>query len=344
MSKKRITREDVAQRAGVSTAVVSYVINDGPRPVSPETREKVEQAIDELGYFPNEVARSLKRKQSLTIGLILPNVNNPVYGEIAGIFEHICMQAGYLVLLCNTGRNPDQEQKCVRMLRAKQVDGVIVMPSQAPRELVAPLVEANIPIIVLEHNLDDLNCVAIDDLEGGRLATQHLINLGHRRIALIRREPTSTTSSQRLVGYRNALESAGIPFDASIVVETDTGFDAGFRAMQHLLDSSDPSPTAVFAHNDVLALGAMHAIRSAGLRIPDDISVVGYDDTAGSAYLDPPLTTIQYPKAEMGRCAAQLVLQLIQDSTAASPKTITLPVELIIRSSTTSCRPTKSSI
>lgn len=343
MKKQRVTREDVARRAGVSTAVVSYVINDGPRPVSPETREKVEQAIDELGYFPNEVARSLKRKQSLTIGLVLPNVNNPVYGEIAGIFEQICIQAGYLVLLCTTGRSPDQEQKCVRMLRAKQVDGVIVMPSQRPRELVEPLTQANIPTVVLEHNLEDLPCVAIDDLEGGRLATQHLIKLGHQRIALIRREPTSTTSSQRLVGYRDALESAGIPFDASLVVETETGFDAGFQAMQHLLDSSDPPPTAVFAHNDVLALGAMHAIRSAGLRIPNDISVVGYDDTAGSAYLDPPLTTIKYPKAEMGRCAAQLVLKLIQDSTVASPETTILPVELIIRSSTAPRRPTESS-
>lgn len=317
----------------MSTAVVSYVINDGPRPVSPETRAKVEKAIEELGYYPNELARSLKLQKSRTIGLIIPNVNNPVYGEIARSMERVCMEEEYLVLLCNSGRDPQHEKKCVRMLRAKRVDGVVIMPNHAPMELVRVLEQARIPTIVLEHDLPGVHCIAADDLHGGRLATQHLIELRHRRIGLIRREPSGATSSERLVGYRQALESAGIAFDPSLVVVSEAGQEAGYLAMQQLLALSAP-PTAVFTHNDVLALGAMHAIRTAGLSIPEDISVVGYDDTAGSAYLNPPLTTVNYPKAEMGYQAAYGILQLARDGGDVPAQTITLPTELVVRSST----------
>lgn len=317
----------------MSTAVVSYVINDGPRPVSPETRAKVEKAVEELGYYPSELARSLKLQKSLTIGLIIPNVNNPVYGEIARSMERVCMEKGYLVLLCNSGRDPQHERKCVHMLRAKQVDGVVIMPSHTPVELAQFLEQAHIPTIVLEHDLPEIHCIAADDLHGGRVATQHLIELGHRRIGLIRREPSGATSSQRLVGYRQALESAGIAFDPSLVVETEAGQEAGYLAMQRLLALSEP-PTAVFTHNDVLALGAMLAIRAARLSIPEDISVVGYDDTAGSAYLNPPLTTVNYPKAEMGRQAAHRILRLAQDEGDLPARTIILPTELVVRDST----------
>lgn len=333
MNRKRVTREDVAKRAGVSTAVVSYVVNDGPRPVSPETRAKVEQAIEELGYYPNEIARSLKLQRSQTIGLIVPNVNNPVYSEVVHSMECICIEEGYLVLLCNSGRDPQREERYVHMLRAKKVDGVVIMPSHRPMRLVEILKRSHVPVIVLEHDLPDTHCIAADDLQGGRLATEHLIELGHRRIGLIRREPSSATSSQRLVGYRQALEAAGIPYDPSLVVETQAGHEAGYQAMQHLLALPEP-PTAVFTHNDVLALGAMHAIRAAGLSIPDDISVVGYDNTVSCAYLNPPLTTVNYPKAEMGRQAALEILQLAQGRDDLQTRTIILPTELVVRHST----------
>jgi LacI family transcriptional regulator len=332
MKRGRVTREDVAKRAGVSVAVVSYVVNNGPRPVAVATRAKVEQAIAELGYYPNELARSLRLQQSSTIGLLIPNVTNPVYAEIARSMEGVCIGEGYLVLLCNSGRDPLQEQKCVHLLRAKQVDGVVMIPNQEPWELIRPLQQAGIPIVVLEHDLAGVPCIALDDLQGGRLGAQHLLSLGHRRIGFIKRTPSSATSAQRSVGYRQALEAAGIPFDPALVVESEAGQAGGYQAMQQLLALPEP-PTAVFTHNDVLASGVMHAIRQAGLSIPGDISVVGYDDIVSSAYLVPPLTTVKFPKEEMGRRAAEIILQLAQHQ-QLSVQTIILPAELVVRAST----------
>jgi len=333
MAAKRVTHKDVAERAGVSVATVSYVLNNGPRPVAPETRLKVEDAVAELGYYPNELARSLRLQQSSTIGLILPNVMNPVFGEIAHQLESVCTQEGFLVLLCNSDRQHDREERFIQMLRAKQVDGVVITPHSEPLSLIKPLVQARIPIVVLEHDLPGVHCIAIDELQGGHIATQHLIKLGHRRIALLRRTPTSALSTQRFVGYQQALAAAGLPLDPQLVIECASGQAAGAQAIQQLLTLSNP-PTAVFTHNDVLAMGALHAIHSAGLAVPDDISVVGYDDITSAAYFVPPLTTVQSPKAEMGVLAGQTILQLVRHTGEQPPLTRVLPVELVVRSST----------
>ncbi len=333
MVRGPVTRKDVAERAGVSVTVVSYVVNNGPRPVSSATRARVEKAIEELGYYPNELARSLRRQRSLTIGLLIPNLTNPVYAEIARNMEDVCTEAGYLVLLCDSARDPAQEKRFIFMLRAKQVDGLVMIPSQDPLELIEPLQAAFIPTVVLEHDLPQAHCIAIDDLRGGRMGTQHLLSLGHRRIGLIRRYPSSALSCDRFTGYRQTLEAAGITYDPSLAVECEAGQAAGYQAMQQLLALPEPL-TAVFTHNDVLALGAMHAIWEAGLSIPDDISIVGYDDTASSAYLTPPLTTVRFPKAEMGRQAAHRILQLVRDNRDIPACTAVLPVELVVRAST----------
>jgi len=339
---KRMTHKDVAERAGVSVATVSYVLNHGPRPVASKTRSKVEAAIAELGYYPNELARSLRLQQSSTIGLILPSILNPVFAEIAHAIESVCSEAGFLVLLCNSERQHAREEHFVQMLRAKQVDGVVIIPHDQPLTLVAPLRQAHIPFVVLEHDLPGVHCIAIDELQGGRLATQHLIGLGHRRIALIRRKATSALSTQRLIGYQQALAAAGIRFDANLVVDCEAGQAAGERTMQQLLALARP-PTAVFTHNDVLAMGALHAIRQAGLSVPGDISVVGYDDITSAAYFFPPLTTVRSPKAEMGARASRMILQLVQQKDHPPATTITLPVELVIRLSTAAPPPVVSS-
>lgn len=334
MSPKRVTHKDVAERARVSVATVSYVINNGPRPVSAATKAKVEQAIAELGYYPNELARSLRLQQSTTIGLILPNVTNPVFSEIANELENICTAEGFLVLLCNSNRQHEREERFVHMLRAKQVDGVVITPHGEPLALIEPLLRARIPVVVLEHDLPKVHCIVIDEMQGGQLATQHLIELGHRRIALIRRMPNSALSTERFAGYRQALSAAGIAYDQQLVVECAAGQAAGAKAMHHLLALDHP-PTAVFTHNDVLAMGALHAIHCAGLRVPEDISVVGYDDITSAAYLSPPLTTIRCPKAEMGALAASIILDLVRHTGEPQPVTRLLPVELVVRASTT---------
>jgi LacI family transcriptional regulator len=312
-------------------ATVSYVINNGPRRVADETRERVEEAIATLGYYPSEVARSLRLQQSSTVGLIIPNSANPFYAEIARELERACTEEGLLVLLCNSDRDPQREQRFVYMLRAKQVDGVVITPQGDAEALLQPLLAAHIPVVVLEHSLPHVHCIAIDDLEGGRLATQHLIDLGHRRIGVIRYQSTAL-SVQRHQGYCQALASAGIEYCPDLVVTSGSMQADGYTAMQQLLALEQP-PTAVFTHNDIMALGAMRAIYDAGLSVPRDISIVGYDDITAAAYLAPPLTTVRSPKTEMGVLAASTILGLIQGQELPLA-TVTLPVELIVRGST----------
>ena len=331
--RKRVTRKDVAERAGVSVAVVSYVVNDGPRPVSPETQVKVRQAIEELGYYPNELARSLSRKQTATIGLMIPNLINPVYAEIAESLECVCTASGYTVMLTGTDRDPAKEQKLAETLRSKQVDGVVILPSQEPYPFLRIFQQANIPMVVLEHDLADTHCIVIDDQYGGRLAMQHLLSLGHRRIALIERETLSPHGHLRGVGCREVLEEAGIPLDPALVIVGKAGQTAGYAAMQQWLALPNP-PTAVFAHNDMLAVGAIRAIFDAGLTVPADISVVGHDDTIIIDYLNPRLTTVKFPITEMGRRAGQIILELVQQPDSLPAQIITLPVELVIRATT----------
>jgi len=337
MELKPVTRKEVAERAGVSVAVVSYVVNDGPRPVAPETRSRVERAIEELGYYPNELARSLSRKQTAIIGLIIPSLVNPVYAEIADSLTHYCAAEGYRVILGSSGRDHQNEVEFAKSLRAKQVDGVVMIPSESPEEILEPLQQAHIPIVVLEHDLPDTHCVAINDVQGGQLATEHLLSLGHRRIGMIKRKPTSAMSKLRYEAFRNTLQTASVPFEPALVVESEAGQAAGYAAMQHLLALAEP-PTAVFTHNDVLAMGAISAIYHADLTVPHDISIVGYDDTIQATYSNPPLTTVKIPIAEMGRLAGETILDLVKNDDLLSPQTITLPVELIVRASTAGVR------
>jgi LacI family transcriptional regulator len=332
LRQKRVTHKDVAARAGVSVATVSYVINNGPRRVADETRERVEEAIAALGYYPSEVARALRLQQSSTVGLVIPNSANPFYAEIARELERACTEEGLLVLLCNSDRDPQREKRFVHMLRAKQVDGVVITPHGDAKALLQPLLAAHIPVVVLEHAVPGVHCIAIDDLNGGRIATQHLIDLCHRRIGVIRHE-TTALSAQRQEGYRMALAAAGIPYCPELVITSGAMQADGYTAMQDLL-ALPQRPTAVFTHNDITALGAMRAIYDAGLRVPEDVSIVGYDDITAAAYLAPPLTTVRSPKTEMGVQAARTLLQLVAEPELPA-QMVTLPVELIVRASTT---------
>jgi LacI family transcriptional regulator len=333
MRQKRVTHRDVAERAGVSVATVSYVINNGPRPVSIHARRRVEAAVSELGYVPNDLARSLRLQQTSLVGLIIPSLANPVYGEIARELERVCTQQGMLVVLCNSDRAEDRERRFVRILRSKQVDGVVITPHSEALPLLEPLLAAHIPVVVLEHSLPGVHCIVLDEIEGGRLATQHLIDLGHRRIGLIRRQPTSAMSWQRHDGYQQALADAGIAYNPALVVLCGSSQAEGYTAMQRLLALSE-LPTAVFVHNDILAMGAMRAIFDTGLSIPGDVSLVGYDDIASAAYLSPPLTTVRFPKVEMGALAGHTIMRLAQEGGEVQAQTVTLSVELIVRSST----------
>ncbi len=335
---QRVTRKEVARQAGVSTATISYVINNGPRPVAAETRERILRAIEQLGYYPNELARSLRRQQTTTIGLVIPDLLNPVYASLARSLEKICFEHGYVIIVCSTNRDMDKERRFAELLRAKQVDGVVFLPDSASLEAIDILCEAHVPVVVLEHDVPGQHCITLNDLRGGMIGTEHLLDLGHRRIGFIQQEPNYTTSRRRLEGASLALRQAGLEPDPALIVACESDHAAGAAAMDRLLALVEP-PSAVFAHNDVIALGAMHAIQKAGLSVPGDISVMGYDDIASAAFFAPPLTTISYPKDAMARSAAQRLLMMIDPHCEPpAPTTELLPVELVIRQSTALAR------
>ena len=326
-----VTRKQVAEYAGVSEATISYVVNDGPRPVAPATRQRVLEAIRELGYHPSDVARSLRRQRTSTIGLILPDTANPFYGEIARIIENFGYAEGYTVILCNSNLDGERERDYIDMLRAKRVEGLVIIPTSA--EAVAPLKGSSIFTVVLEYPIEGAHCLVADDYQGGYVATEHLIRLGHQRIGILTRTGDTSSSALRVQGYRAALESAGMPVDETLIVETGAAIPQGEAAALRLLDLPNP-PTAIFSHSDMIALGVYSAARRRELRIPDDLSVVGYDDIDEAAYFNPPLTTVMYPKQAMGEGAARLLIRLMQSDSLPVPATTLLPIELVERAST----------
>lgn len=332
----RVTRDEVAKRAGVSTAVVSYVMNDGPRPVARETRARVLAAIEELGYVPNHMARSLKLRRSYTVGVVIPDITNPAYAEVAKGMEEIFSGSGNLLLLCDSENDAERERQFVDRLRRRQVDGVVLIPSGDPRDAVRPLTAAGIATVLVEHEVRGLPSLVVDEHAGGRLGTEHLIRLGHRRIGLIRQKPSHRLSRHRFDGYRQALEAHDLVYDPVLVIETEGGAGEAADAAGRLLHLERP-PTAIFTHNDVMAVGVLHAVKHAGLQVPQDISVMGYDDITLAAYLSPPLTTVRFPHREIGRRAAQM----LNDIGSGQPperhdSSAVLTPRVIVRGSTTS--------
>jgi LacI family transcriptional regulator len=336
-SGRRVTRNDVASRAGVPPSTVSYVINNGPRPVSAVARERVLEAIAELGYQPSEVARSLRTRRTMTIGLVIPDTANPFYGDVARAVEEVSFEQGYTVVLGHSSHLPERELRYAQVLRSKQVDGVIFHPETPDLSPVHFLGRAGIPTVVLERLVPGYHCIVADDYCGGYMATRHLLDLGHRRIGCVIRTGDPTSSVARVDGYREALVETGIQPDERFIVGSEFGYAAGEAAARELLKFPE-RPTAVIAHNDIMAIGAMKALVEAGLSVPRDVSVVGFDDIALASYVQPPLTTVFYPKQQMGHAAAELLLQLLARGEVSPPKVTTLAVRLIVRGSTAPLR------
>ena len=331
--KTSVTRNDVAALAGVAPSTVSYVINNGPRSVSVEAREQVLKAIAKLGYHPSDVARSLRTRRTQTIGLVIPDITNPYYGEMAQAVEDVSFQHGYTVILAHSSHLPERELRYSQVLRSKQVDGAIFLPVTPDLEPLHALQQAGIPVVVLERSVPGYPCIMADEHSAGFLATQHLLDLGHRRIGCIVLAGDSTGSVARADGYRAALLEAGILPNKDWFVECEYGYGAGEIAAHWFLQLPE-RPTAVVAHNDLMAIGAMKAFGQAGLKIPADISVVGFDDIAAASYVQPPLTTIACPKRQMGKAAIEMLLSLMQSEEQITHCTMKLAVELVVRGST----------
>jgi LacI family transcriptional regulator len=330
--RKRPTIYDVARLAGVSTATVSRALN-GTGQVAESKRSAIEAAVERLGYRPNTIARSLVTRSTQTIALLLPDITNPFYAELVTGIQQLTRERDYTMLLCTTDFDPEQEERYLRLLRAKHVDGALVDGLVLPPERIARFVEDGFPIVCLDRDVDSRSVplVQVDNRMGARLATEHLLALGHTRIAHVM-GAAARISEERLLGYQAALTHAGLAPDSSLIAFggfTETG---GHDAMQSLLEIQ-PALTAVFAANDLSAIGAINAIAASGRSVPADVSVVGFDDVRLAPYTTPPLTTIRQPAEEIARHSTELLLGMIEGRPPGKLHHI-FPPELIVRAST----------
>lgn len=321
---------EVAKKAGVSPTTVSHVINN-TRYVSEEVRTAVLAAMEELDYRPNELARSLRRGQTMTVGLILPDSANPFFAEIGRSIERAAFDLKYSVILCNTEGDLERERLYVDVLRKKQVDGIIFVAAGDRTESLHRLLRRKFPIVLVDRDLPGVkvDAVLVDNHHGGRLALEHLLTLGHHRIGCIAGPSNVTPSAERITGYRQALENAGVSFDPKLVIRGDFHPNSGREAALAMLAQPDP-PTAIFACNDLMAIGAMRAAAESGRRIPNDLALVGFDDIELASYTTPQLTTVAQPTVEIGQIAIQFLIERINNGKLPARRKQQLP-ELVIR-------------
>lgn len=310
----KVTLEQVAQAAGVSPSTVSRILN-GTAVVAEDKRAAVDAAIARLGFVPNPVARGLAGGRTLSVGVVTQTIDSPFFGGALRGVEDELSRAGYSPLFVSGHWNAEQEVRCIDMLRSRRVDGIIVLAGRLPDSALSAFAQ-QLPIVVTGRNLiaPGLYALNFDNFEGGRLATHHLLMLGHRRIAFISGDPRHPDAQERLRGYRAALQAAGLPFDDDLVVPGQYTEDSGRMAVERLVDSRE-SFTAIFAANDQMAFGAALALHRRNLRVPDDVSLVGFDDVVGALYTLPPLSTVHHPVYELGQFAAGAMLQMLAGET-----------------------------
>lgn len=330
---------DVAKQAGVSTATVSKVLSNTPY-VSDRTRAKVLAAVEELRYVPNLAAQGLSKARTFILALVIPYTSDYTFSDphLLELIRGIDAEAStrnHSLLLSTSGRQEARDSSLQHRppLRGGYVDGAILIAASMLGARSEELALTSLPCVSVGYHsaCGNGNSVHADDLQGAQAATRHLLSLGHRHIGVITAEPLITALNRRLEGHRAALQEAGIQLDPSLLVCGDFSVASGYRAARELLDRK-PSPSAIFAFNDRMAMGAIRYLREVGLSVPDDLAVVGFDDIPAASFFDPPLTTVRQPAEEMGATAARMVIDLIENKIDCWPDTI-LPTELVIRGS-----------
>ena len=325
-----VTIEMVAQRAGVSLSTVSRILN-GTAVVSESKKQAVDKAIAELDFVPNPMARSLAGGRSQSVGVITRAIDSPFYGAALRGIEETLDPAGYSALFVSGHFDVNIEKRCFELLRGRRVDGIILLTGQLPDANLKTYAKA-LPLVVTGRTLKAKGLVSLDfdNFEGGRLATEHLLSLGHQKIAVVTGEAGHKDSTERLRGHCAALEAAGLPFDPRLVVAVDYLELGGVRAVEELLARKIPF-TSLFALNDQMAAGAALALHRLGKHIPSDMSLVGFDDLPQSVYAAPPLTTVRQPAYQLGELAAQCMIRLLKGET---PSVKAPRPTLIVREST----------
>lgn len=338
MSEKRITSQDVADMAGVSRTTVSLVLNNVRSVnISDKTRKRVQEAAEKLGYIPNATAQALASRRARAIGLIMTRSPHHIASDtflpqiIGGLLDVV--RDSKLRLLIESVNVEHQDRAYLELVRAKHIDGMILLTPRIDDSALKKLEESNVPAVLMGAiNNSKLFSVDINNRRSAKMAVNYLIELGHKNIACIANAPISYSASpDRVAGYKDALLGAGIPFDNHLVRYADFDPQSGFEAMQDLL-SSGSRFSAAFVASDNVAIGAKSALRKAGLRIPEDISIIGFDDIPWAQYSDPPLTTVHLPAQELATKACMFLLKLMKNSTA-NERHITLNTNLVIRKS-----------
>lgn len=333
-----VTIYDVAREAGVSMATVSRVVNNNPN-VKPQTRKKVFEAIERLGYRPNAVARGLASKKTTTVGVVIPDISNSIFAEVARGIEDIANMYHYNIILCNADKKKEKEIRVINTLLEKQVDGLVFMGGAVTEEHVQAFKTSSVPIVLCATADEELEYPSVDiDHEGAAFdAVQELINNGHREIAMISgplEDPANGFS--RYQGYRKALEKAGIPFREDYVRIGNYRYESGIEAMTYFLELSD-RPTAVFAATDEMAIGAIHSTLDHGLNVPADMSVISVNNIQMAEMVRPKLSTVAQPMYDIGAVSMRLLTKLMKNEAVEDPRVI-LPHTLIKRNSVTKAR------
>lgn len=324
--------KDIARKAGVSHCTVSRALHHSPL-INPATAERIREIARRVGYVPNQVARSLVSRSTRTVGVVVTTIADPFIGEVVEGIESTANENGYSVILANSHCQPELEMKVVDGFSQRRVDGILVAASRVGAMHGKRLAGTNVPIVLInnQHSGAFAYSVGIDNITSTRQLVRHLVELGHRRIAYIGDRMGFQSDDERFSGYRSVLTT----IDPKLVVRGDGKSEEGERAAAKLLALRVP-PTAIFCYNDMTALGALRAAAAQGLRVPEDVSIAGFDDLFVASYTTPPLTTVRQPKKEMGRRAMSILLELLAGEQPES--LITLPGELIVRGSTAAPR------
>jgi len=332
----KVTINDIAELAGVSKSTVSAVLNDNPQ-IKEETKIRVREVMNKLDYRPNELARSLARKQTKTIGLIIKEIDNPYFAQItSGVYDS-ANKEGYSVLLGSSELKPLQEQETLNVLLSKKVDGLIISSLRDNGDFshLFELKHRNIPFVLLDHvEMLQANMIDINNVQASMEAVQYLVKKGHRRIAFLAGPDYSVHSFQRLEGYKLAHLRCNIPFDENLIFATGSYLENGIRVGREIAQmSTQKRPTALYCFNDLVAIGSIYSLRQEGLRIPKDIAVVGNDDIPLAKAMFPPLTTVHIPIYEIGQRAAKLLIDQIRQKESPLNKKNILEAHLVERES-----------
>lgn len=324
--------KDVARLAGVSHSTVSRALRNSSR-VSNETIEKIRRIAAESGYRASAVGRSLATRRTNTIGVVVTTITDAFAAEVVSGIEEAAALRDYSIFLANSGADPDREMRVVHTLEERRVDGIVVTASRVGALYVPMLSKMRVPIVLLnnQHPSEFAHSVMIANSEASAAATQHLIDLGHRRIAYIGDRNGRQSDTERFAGYRHALDAADLSFEPELVFHGDGNPEGGMEGVARLMALANP-PTAIFCYDDMTAIGALRRIRMLGMRVPEDVSLIGFDDLPIVRYSDPPLTTVRQPMPQMGRQAMETLLDILAGSTANH--NIKVPGELIVREST----------